>query len=339
MLSILLTTLLFAYFIYAVHVLDLHKPALEALCKPVADWFGEAGNPVTAILWTVVGVLLWAAWFGPETSIFYKLQGEITGMAFTVVVIDWLVGYRNWLQEKKRIIEDMGSRVNGTALDAVRLATKEGWLEDGSLVKIDLRGANLQDVALQNANLRQACLEGINLKSAKLIGSNLEAASLLYADLEEALLFRTTLKDACLNFTNLNKVVTDITVFQTASELYPRQQIDWEDVNQQKTTLRNVQLIHATLIDASLSNIDLRDAYIGKSDLAGIDLSYADLRDSTFYKTNLEGANLCKADLRRTYFNKNSLVGANLEGALYNDDTYFSDGFDPEAAGAIRVDE
>lgn len=57
MLPILLITLIFAYFIYAAHVLNLHRPSLEALCKPVADWFGEAGNPTTALLWTMVGVL------------------------------------------------------------------------------------------------------------------------------------------------------------------------------------------------------------------------------------------------------------------------------------------
>jgi len=39
MLPILLATAILAYFIYAVHVLDLHKPALEALCKPMGDWY------------------------------------------------------------------------------------------------------------------------------------------------------------------------------------------------------------------------------------------------------------------------------------------------------------
>ena len=274
MLPIIIITVIFAYFIYAAHVLDLHRPAMEALCKPVAEWFGEAGNPTTAILWGMVGVLTLAAWLSDEHSFLGGLRGEITGMAFTVIVIDRLNTRRIEEQRKQEIFEQIESPVRDVAVESIRLIQKYGWLEE--VVKLDklqfvhLEGANLKYANLANANLREAHLEGaklkgVNLKDANLFGANLAGAS---------------------------------------------------------------------LTDANLQNTNLE-----KADLFGVDLSFSNLQYA-----NLQGANLSVVNFQETI-----LLGTNLhtpwwndtilKGAKYSNSTIFPDGFNPEAAGAIKVED
>ena len=61
--------------------------------------------------------------------------------------------------------------------------------------------------------------------------------------------------------------------------------------------------------------------------LAGIDLSGANLTGANLNVANLQGANLSGANLS----------GAFLGGATYNDATVWPDGFNPTAAGAVKV--
>lgn len=59
-----------------------------------------------------------------------------------------------------------------------------------------------------------------------------------------------------------------------------------------------------------------------------------DLRGAKLAGADLCGANLADADLRGAH-----LAGANLRGAWYAASTRLPEGFDPEAALMVRVDE
>lgn len=82
---------------------------------------------------------------------------------------------------------------------------------------------------------------------------------------------------------------------------------------------------------------DLSNANLFQIDLQAINLSYACLVGADLRGANLTRANLAEADLRDSCLIEADLRGANLsrtklEGAIYNEDTEFPSGFNPEAA-------
>ncbi len=70
------------------------------------------------------------------------------------------------------------------------------------------------------------------------------------------------------------------------------------------------------------------------ADLSGLDLSSANLSEA-----NLSGASLHWADLRGANLRWADLTGADLSDAKNNADTTWPEGFDPEAAGAVLVED
>ena len=82
-------------------------------------------------------------------------------------------------------------------------------------------------------------------------------------------------------------------------------------------------LNEANLYGANLKKIDLSGAYLVGADLRGANLINADLSEA-----NLSHAHLGKADLRGA-----NLSEANLQDAFYDEETEFSTGFNPDAAG------
>ena len=79
---------------------------------------------------------------------------------------------------------------------------------------------------------------------------------------------------------------------------------------------------------------DCRGAILVGADLSHFDLSGADLTDA-----DLSGADLTDADLSGADLTNANLVGAMLRLAKYNTNTKWTLGFDPEAAGAVLVED
>ncbi len=146
---------------------------------------------------------------------------EMTGAISTFWLFSLVIGNR---QDKKRLIIQMRSKDNATALQAVEeLREMSDWLQDDSLqgaylgranlANASLGRANLQGADLRNANLagaylRHASLAGANLERANLKGARLRAAKLdsgylWAANLANASLGRANLKGANLEFANL----------------------------------------------------------------------------------------------------------------------------------------
>lgn len=127
---------------------------------------------LTAVRLIGVGLLALAAWltyrrYGFDwthigDAYFNNLVTDLFSLVFAVLVIDALNDRRANRERKRAIIEQMGSPVLDAALEAVRIATKEGWLQDGSLRSATLSSANLPEASPDDANL-----QGANLTEAK----------------------------------------------------------------------------------------------------------------------------------------------------------------------------
>lgn len=102
--------------------------------------------------------------------------------------------------------------------------------------------------------------------------------------------------------------------------------------NMTNTNLWSAVLTNANLTSANLTNANLKNANLVNAKMGGVYLRDANLRSAKLQGANLESANLAGVDLRSA-----NLEGANLTGAMYNSETVWPKGFDPEAYGAIRV--
>ena len=95
--------------------------------------------------------------------------------------------------------------------------------------------------------------------------------------------------------------------------------------------LKDADLRGADLEGAGLEGANLECANLSEANLSEANLWYADLEYA-----NLRGANLRGADLEDADLTGANLRGANLTGALYNDETIFPEGFDPEQCGMVK---
>jgi hypothetical protein len=125
--------------------------------------------------------------------------------------------------------------------------------------------------------------------------------------------------------------------------------LSWANLSE--TGMMGANLHGAVLIETSLFNTDLSE-----TDMLGADMTRAELNLANLSGADLGGANLGMADLYGTnligaYLEGTTLIGAsNLTEALligarytkghtYYPDTEWPDGFDPQEAGAILVEE
>ena len=88
-----------------------------------------------------------------------------------------------------------------------------------------------------------------------------------------------------------------------------------------------------------LVRADLDEANLGEADLGGANLFSANLGGANLRGANLFSANLVRAHLEGANLEGANLEGANLEGARYNHRTIWPEDFDPQAHGAILVEE
>lgn len=164
----------------------------------VKKWVNEPGTPVRLATWLIALVVVAITLVSPSDTLLGSLRTEAISTAFAVIVINELGIYRAALQERRSIIEQMGSPVHDAALEAVRLARKNGWLTDGSLKGAVLWKANLQVAVLAEANLQGANLMSANLQGANLAKANLQGADLPGANLQGAFLMEANLQGAFL---------------------------------------------------------------------------------------------------------------------------------------------
>jgi uncharacterized protein YjbI with pentapeptide repeats len=243
-----------------------------------------------------------------------------------------------------QLIREAGSRVNITALTAIDMINKRGWLQgdNGILQGADLRHtnlenadllaanlqnarlskANLQDAELLLANLQDANMSGANLQDVDMAQANLQCTDLIVANLQGAYLDGANLQGANLTNTDFNEDTTlpDATKWTPGTDMTrftdPDHPEFWRGYGLRGADLQNQNFVAANLQGVSLHRADLQGANMSRANLRGAVLSHANLRGVDLRKVDLGGANLPNADLR----------GALLHNATFNEETTLPDG-------------
>lgn len=157
------------------------------------------GDFIEGIAVEAFGMLFDILVLGLIFSIFYNLGENRRNIQRYLEEIDDL---RGW-QDQEAMFRHVGNIKRLVRLGQKNLPLQECYLENATLGRLDLHGANLelanlQDAGLQWANLQEADLEGAYLLRVYLQGANLFLANLYLADLQEAYLEEADLKGADL---------------------------------------------------------------------------------------------------------------------------------------------
>ncbi|HVB22310.1 MAG TPA: toll/interleukin-1 receptor domain-containing protein [Ktedonobacteraceae bacterium] len=147
------------------------------------------------------------------------------------------------------------------------------WREENTLIKPDLREANLSGAKLSEIHLGGADLSGANLSEANLWGANFFRAVLKGTKLARATLLTTTFIEAELTEADFSWATPSAANFN-------------------KANLQRANFFQATLDDASFTGANLSNANFSQSTLSYVNLSY----------TNLDNADLSDARTAFTDF-------------------------------------
>jgi len=253
--------------------------ALDSTKSPV-QWIKERIDEPheAAIAFGTVGVVVAVfgffylhVWQIPSyfLSDFYSnIATTFISITITVLIIDRLNIRRSALEEKKRIIQQMRSPSNEFALEAVRLAQENNWLDDGSLEGAYLVAANLQGTKLLCTNLQGARLQAANLIDAHLTFVNLRGANLELANCQGAMLLGIDLEDASLLTTNLEAAYLSESILDGA--------------NLSLANLKYTDLSKASLKGATMVRTNLEGACLNAANLENTRLGTTNLKDATY---------------------------------------------------------
>ncbi len=191
--------------------------------------------------------------------------------------------------------------------------------ERQDLIERVARGESLAGANLTGADLSRLSLVNIDLREALLEGADLTGADLTGADLTGAVLVRAVLDDATLTGARLARANLG---YATLSGARASEGLDLTDATLWKTnlagcSLRGVKLGAATLTEADLSNAQLeglsaRGATFNRVDLTGVRFTAASLQKALFVECTLS-----KADLRDARLKGATWVGSHGEETCF----------------------
>jgi len=176
-------------------------------------------------------------------------------------------------------------------------------LPDNSIPGADFSEANLEEANFSRADLKSRRISGSLILPANFSRAVLNRAAMRNADLSMCIFIEASLVDA-----NLSHAVTNSAVFLKA--------------NLRGAVLEFVQAVDAVFDNADLTDSQLSNAFLMMTSFVGANLTRAKLESAHLQGANFEGANF---------------EGASLRGASYDAKTRWPEGFDPDAAGAVRV--
>lgn len=191
----------------------------------------------------------------------------------------------------------------------------------------DFTSAYLYGASFDNINFKNTNFSGANLGDVKIYNSNLEGS---YLGNLENLSSNIDFKNVNLKNANLKNVKFD--------------GADMENTNFQGAILNGASFWNGNFKNSDFTSTDMKNTIVSKANFEGANFSDADLSVIIFSNTILENANLTNANLEHCYFKNANLKGANLKDAkfretIYNRNTIFPDGFDPEKFGLLKAEE
>jgi uncharacterized membrane protein YeaQ/YmgE (transglycosylase-associated protein family) len=121
-----------------------------------------------------------------------NLVPEFIGIVFTVLIIDTLDKRRENILVRDQLLRQLHSYYNPFALQSIEELRVLGYLSDGSLNGLDLRGSDWRD-----GNLYEAVLVGADLRNASLYNADFARANLKDAQVTEEQLVTTKILWLC----------------------------------------------------------------------------------------------------------------------------------------------
>lgn len=109
----------------------------------------------------------------------------------------------------------------------------------------------------------------------------------------------------------------------------------WSGTRLEGADLSHVSAEGIVLQRANLKWATIHRANLDRSDLRGACLQYADLLGSILQNVDLRSANLRNARLEAVDFRGARLSGADVNGSIYDSNTRWPEGFDPQKHGAV----
>lgn len=271
-----------AFLIWIGHIaVDLEVPEF------LAKWYQEPGNSVRAMTWVGSLFVVLLTLTSPEKSFLGGLRNDAISIAIAVIVIEELGRYRATLEEKERLIRQMGSFSHDFALEAVRLIKERGWHKDRTLCGRSFANGKLQGIELMEADLSGSDLRDVDLRASNLAYANLQGANLWEANLQGASLHQSNLQRAYLVEANLQKA------FLKSANL--------QGANLWQANLQEAYLWGANLQNAILWIADLRDAKLDGAILRGAVYSQDTLWPNGFEPKGA-GATLVQWDAEKRYW-------------------------------------
>ena len=244
--------------------------------RPTSSPFRRQINDIRQLSWPIIllsslllliGLLavLDFGWSYPDfiskslVKLHQDLGTEFIGIGITVLVIDTVGSWRSIQEKKKRLLRELGSSDNGTALAAAYELEHLGWLTDGTIQGASLLDANLSDAKLRYADFsdvdfRRAIIRNAYLREAKLVNARMNGADFYSTNLEEADLegshwgSKACLEEANLYWTNLRGANLQGTNLKNSHMT----KADLEGANLNRANLEGTLLMHANLLGASL---------------------------------------------------------------------------------------
>ncbi len=292
---------------------DLWRYELEI----IQNWWREILEIIILILVGIVGILIlagivwlvtgkWPDWTGFIAKILLDLMQLLIIPIGLAIVVYWLNEYSN---QRKQAAETEKTRQWETEIAEKRAETERNMATD-----------NRQEAALQTYLDRMAeLLLDKKLRESEVVS---EVRAVAWARTSTVLRrLDTYRKGAVLRFLyEADLIHKDKTVINLS-------QADLNEADLSGANLCLASLIGANLIGANLIGANLYEANLIGANLSGANLYEASLIGAWLHGANLSGANLSGANLSGAKYTKNSV---SIQA------TTWPDGFDPDAAGAIR---
>jgi len=207
--------------------------------------------------------------------------------------------------------------LNGKANDCPGCDLDNADLSRRDLTGADLTGAKLSKVNFHRAILRQAKFAGADLESADLNMTDVSAADFSGADLKSALFYKAKGAQPVLDGADLSGAKLGSAEFRKASLVKATMlEIDLGQAHLNNAKLTGAVLTGSYLYQASLLRADLSGVKAERSNFVEAVLRYATLTGGTFTDSDFQRANLQQADLSNADMTHVRLQFGNLRDAV-----------------------
>lgn len=165
-----------------------------------------------ALLLIIVALAIWYFTKTDISELWPNIIPELLSIAITVFIIDTIYRRRSDEENKKVLVQKLGSQNNAVSSEALKEIGARGWMHDGTLEGAFLTSANLDGNSITGADLRGAHLSFASLRDTTLFETDLEGAFMDKVDLQGASLSvravgshyaEANLKNALLSNANL----------------------------------------------------------------------------------------------------------------------------------------